>query len=147
MSVHSYSRCWLHMIWATKNREKVLNREARKKVSAHLTENAKVKEIYMKINYVNAEHIHTLIDLPTKYTIEDVSKLLKGELSYWINQNDIISNKFSWGRGYGAFSVSHSNVSKVAEYIAKQEEHHKKMTFLEEYRSFVENYGLVWFDD
>lgn len=148
MSLHSYSRCWLHIIWATKNREKLLiNREARKKVSAHLYENAKEKKIYMKINYVNAEHVHALIDLPTNYTIEDVSKLLKGELSYWINQNDIILNKFSWGRGYGAFSVSHSNVSKVAEYIAKQEEHHKKITFMEEYKSFVEKYGLVWYDD
>lgn len=101
----------------------------------------------MKINYVNADHVHSLIDLPTKYSIEDVAKLLKGELSFWINENDIIPNKFSWGRGYGAFSVSHSIVAKVAEYIAKQEEHHKTMTFLEEYRGFVKKYGLVWYDD
>lgn len=147
MSVHSYSRCWLHMIWATKNRQRVSDREARKVISAHLNENAKEKEIYVKINYMNADHIHALIDLPTKYSIEDIAKLLKGELSYWINQNDIIPNKFSWGRGYGAFSVSHSIVSKVAEYIAKQEKHHKKMTFQQEYRSFVEKYGLVWHDD
>ena len=147
MSVHSYSRCWLHLLWATKNRQNALVRGAREKVSAHLYENAKEKEIYLKINYVNSDHIHTLIDLPTKYSIEDVAKLLKGELSYWINQNDIIPNKFSWGRGYGAFSVSHSNVSKVAEYIAKQEEHHKKITFQQEYKGFVEKYGLVWYND
>ena len=147
MSLHSYSRCWLHMIWATKNRQKVLDKQARKMVSDHLSENAKEKDIYMKINYVNADHVHSLIDLPTKYSIEDVAKLLKGELSFWINQNDIIPDKFSWGRGYGVFSVSHSIVAKVAEYIATQEEHHKTMTFLEEYKDFVENYGLVWRDD
>lgn len=147
MSLHSYSRCWLHIIWATKNRIKLLNKEAGKRVSAHLTENAKKKEIYMRINYVNTDHVHALIDLPTKYSIEDIAKLLKGESSFWINQNNIIPNKFSWGRGYGAFSVSHSNVSKVAEYIANQEEHHKKMTFIQEYRSFAEKYGLVWYDD
>jgi len=147
MSLHSYSRCWLHMIWATKNRQKVLDKQARKMISAHLSENAKEKDIYMKINYVNADHVHSLIDLPTKYSIEDVAKLLKGELSFWINHNDIIPGKFSWGRGYGVFSVSDSMVAKVAEYIATQEEHHKTMTFLEEYKGFVENYGLVWHDD
>lgn len=70
MSLHSYSRCWLHIIWATKNREKLfINREARKEVSAHLYKNAMDKDIYMKINYINADHVHSLIDLPTKYSI------------------------------------------------------------------------------
>ena len=99
MSVHSYSRCWLHLLWATKNRQNSLVKEARKKVSAHLYENAKEKEIYMKINYVNADHVHTLIDLPTKYSIEDVAKLLKGELSYWINQMFIYFFRTSFKRG------------------------------------------------
>ena len=65
MSVHSYSRCWIHLIWGTLNREKLLNREAAARLSRYLTEYADTKGVYMKINYVNADHIHALLDLPT----------------------------------------------------------------------------------
>ena len=147
MSTHSYSRCWLHLIWATLNRERSLKKSAAIKLSGFLYEYSQSKDIYMKINYVNAEHVHALIDLPTKYSIEDTMKLLKGASSHWINQERIIAAKFSWGRGYGAFSVSQSNVNDVSKYIANQEEHHRKKTFAEEYEKFVRVYGLEWRDD
>ena len=61
-----------------------------------------------------------MIDLPTRYSIEEVIKLFKGGSSYWINHSQIIKGKFAWGGGYGAFSVSHSDVARVARYIANQ---------------------------
>lgn len=97
----------------------------------------------MKINYVNPEHVHALIDLPTSLAIQDVVQLFKGASSHWINKEGILPRKFSWGRGYGAFSVSHSGVDAVAKYIANQEEHHRKKTFQQEYEAFVRAYGLV----
>jgi hypothetical protein len=72
---------------------------------------------------------------------------LKGGFSFWINENNLVNGKFSWGRGYGAFSVSQSNVSEVAKYIAGQEEHHRKASFLEEHQKFVERYDLKWHDE
>ena len=72
----------------------------------------------MKINYFNAEHTHALIDLPTNMSIEQVVHLLKGSSSHWINQNRLCRGNFACGRGYGAFSVSHSDVDRVANYIA-----------------------------
>jgi len=143
MSRHSYTRCWLHMIWGTLRREKLLPREARKKVSKYLYEYAEEKRIYMKINYVNADHVHALIDLPTNLSIEDAFKLLKGSSSHWINGNDLIPGKFAWGRGYAGFSVSHSNAASVGEYIADQESHHRRKTFREEYEQFIRKHGLV----
>jgi hypothetical protein len=71
----------------------------------------------MKINYVNADHVHALVDLPTAFSIGELMQLLKGSSSHWINANDIMTGKFAWGRGYGAFSVSESNVDQVARYI------------------------------
>ena len=76
----------------------------------------------MKINHFNADHTHALIDLPTHYSIEEVIKLFKGGSSYWINHNQLMKGRFAWGGGYGAFSVSHSDVGRVASYIANQEE-------------------------
>jgi putative transposase len=144
MSVHSYSRCWLHLTWATLKRERLLSKPAAAKLSGFLDVYAKSKDIYVRINYVNAEHVHALIDLPTKYSIEETVKLLKGASSHWINQNRVVLGKFSWGRGYGAFSVSQSNLDNVAKYIADQEQHHRKKTFAEEYETFVRAYGLQW---
>ena len=147
MSTHSYSRLWTHLIWETLSREPMLDKRAAAKTSQFLNKYALKKGIYMKINYVNADHTHALIDLPTNICIEDVIKLLKGSSSHWINQNRIIKGKFFWGRGYGAFSVSHSDVERVARYIANQEQHHRKQTFAEEYELFVERYGLEWRDE
>jgi REP element-mobilizing transposase RayT len=101
----------------------------------------------MKINYVNAEHTHALIDLPTNMCVENVIKLFKGSSSHWINQNRVIRSRFAWGRGYGAFSVSQSDVARVARYIANQERHHQKQSYADEYELFVKRYGLEWHDE
>lgn len=144
MSTHSYSRLWTHLIWETLGRARLLDKPASAKASLFLKEYAFEKGIYMKINYFNADHTHALIDLPTRYSIEDVIKLLKGGSSYWINHNGLLRSRFAWGIGYGAFSVSHSDVARVAAYIANQEEHHRKRTYSEEYATFVKRYGLEW---
>ena len=112
MTLHSYSRCWIHLVWATLNREKLLARQARTQVSQYLYNYAKSKSIPMEVNFVNADHVHALIDLPSGKTIEEVMKFLKGASSHWINQERITPAKFSWGRGYGAFSVSQSQVGE-----------------------------------
>ena len=90
MSLHSYSRCWLHLIWGTLNREKILPKEAAARVSRYLNEYAEGKSVYMKINYVNADHVHALIDLPTGLSIEELMQLLKGSSSHWINANNVL---------------------------------------------------------
>lgn len=147
MSMHSYSRCWVHLIWGTLNREKLLHNEVAARVSGYLSEYAETNEIYMKINYVNADHVHALVDLPTGQSIEKVIQLIKGSSSHWINANNVIARKFAWGRGYGVFSVSESNIGQVAAYIAGQEQHHRMRTFAEEFKEFVDRHGLQWKDE
>ena len=65
MSVHSYTKLWLHLIWGTNNRERILNEKAAKTVSEYLFNYSREKKIFMHVNYVNPEHVHALIDLPT----------------------------------------------------------------------------------
>jgi len=147
MSVHSYSRCWIHLIWGTVNREKLLNKAAAARVSCWLSQYADEQGVYMKINYVNADHVHALVDLPTSLSIEKLIQLLKGSSSHWVNSNNLITGKFAWGRGYGAFFVSESNVDQVARYIAQQEEHHRVRSFAEELKEFIDRHGLRWEDE
>ena len=82
-----------------------------------------------------------LVDLPTNLSVEDCIKLLKGGSSFYINKERITKTKFSWGKGYGAFSVSASQLKNVIEYIRNQEEHHKTKGFTEEYELFMKMYG------
>ncbi|MDQ6632205.1 MAG: IS200/IS605 family transposase, partial [Verrucomicrobiota bacterium] len=117
MSTHAYSRCWLHLIWGTHKRERLLSPEVAIRVSGFLTDYANKNGIYLKINFVNADHVHALIDLPTGTTIEQVVKLFKGASSHWINEQDLIPGKFAWGRRYGCFSVSQSDLNRVCAYI------------------------------
>lgn len=148
MSLHSYSKCWVHLIWCTLNREPILStKEIRKKVSDYLFKYCSEKNIYMKTNYVNNEHVHSLIDLPTNLSIEELMHLIKGSSSHWINENKLCLQKFHWGRGYAAFSISESNISKVVKYIEEQEEHHRAKSFLEEYQSFISMYGLRYIQE
>ena len=142
--MHSYSRCWIHVIWGTLNREKLLNKEAAACLSHYLTEHVATKSIYMKINFVNADHVHALVDLPTNLSIEELIQLLKGSSSHWVNANNLLRGKFAWGRGYGAFSVSESNVKRVAAYISGQGEHHRIRTFADELHEFIKRHGLRW---
>ena len=144
MSLHSYSRCWIHLVWATLDREKVLNKEVARALSRHLADYTKMKNVYMKINHVNPDHVHALIDLPTGLSIENVVQLLKGSSSHWLNANRLATGRFAWGRGYGAFSVSQSNLEQVVAYIEGQQKHHRVRSFAEEFRQFARRHGLQW---
>lgn len=147
MALHSYSRVWLHLVWATLDRRPLLNTDAAVKLSAHLYDYSKSKGIYMKINFVNPDHVHALIDLPVSLAIEDALQLLKGESSHWVNEQNLVPGRFGWQRGYGAFSVSQSGLDEVCSYIAGQEEHHRKLSFVDELKLFVKRYGLVWHEE
>ena len=129
------------------NREKLLNKEAGARLSRYLSEYADTKGVYMKINYVNADHVHMLVDLPTGLSIEELIQLLKGSSSHRVNANNILRGKFAWGRGYDAFSVSESNLAQIAAHIAGQEEHHRVRTFADELQEFIERHGLRWQND
>jgi len=142
MAQHAYSKCLVHMVWGTKKRKPVLKQDVRVKLSKYYYQYAESKEIYMHINFVNADHVHVLIDLPRQLALQKVAKLLKGSSSFWINKNRFTEMKFNWARGYGAFSVSASGLKKVKAYIRNQEEHHRERSFIEELDSFLSVYGL-----
>jgi REP element-mobilizing transposase RayT len=81
--------------------------------------------------------VHALVSLGADQAISKVAQLLKGESSHWVNQQKITPTPFEWQDEYCALSVSESGVEAVRRYIERQEEHHRKKTFGEEYEEFV----------
>lgn len=137
-----YIRIWVHLIWSTKNREKLINKQLKPMLLNHIIENAKQKKIYLdKINCVE-EHCHCLISLGASQSISKVAFLLKGESSHWVNENERSPIYFEWQDEYIAVSVSESQIEKVRAYIINQEEHHRKKSFQEEYDLFMEKFGF-----
>ena len=132
LSQMPYYNIWIHLIWSTKKRRKLIRKNIKQKLYDHILENAKGKNIY--IDHINGieDHVHLLISLKPEQSISKVVQLIKGESSHWLNKSNLIEMRFEWQEEYIALSVSKSLLSKVRSYIQDQEKHHSKRLFKEE---------------
>ena len=142
-----YVKVWIHLVWSTKNRQPFLKDDIRPTVFQHMRDNAKKKDIFLDFINGYREHVHALVSLGTEQTISNIVKLMKGESSYWINQNNLIDLKFEWQHEYFAVSVCESLLDKTRDYIRNQEEHHRKKPFDDEFELMLEKYGFQRFED
>jgi REP element-mobilizing transposase RayT len=139
----SLSRLWTHLIFSTKNRFPFLvDRVLRAEMHAFLAEMLRTHGCETLIVGGVEDHAHSLFALSRMQTIANVVKETKRTSSNWIKEASPKLAKFHWQGGYAAFSVSQSNVQEVMRYIENQEEHHKRVTFQDEYRSFLKAYGI-----
>jgi len=138
----SYVRIWVHLVFSTKNREPFLSAKIRSDVHRHIIQNCKEKNIFLQAINGYKEHIHCLISLGKEQSIAEISQLIKGESSFWINKNQLIEEKFIWQDDYFAVSVSESMVKSIINYIRNQENHHSKKSFSEESDEFINKYGF-----
>lgn len=137
----SYVRIWVHLVFATKNRQPFLTKEIRVKLHQHIIENCKKKDIFLQAINGYTEHLHCLISLGKEQSIAKVAQLIKGESSLWINKEQLTEEKFMWQDDYFANSVSESQIEKVVNYIKNQEQRHSKKSFDDEVNVFMKIYG------
>lgn len=90
------------------------------------------------------DHVHALFALSRNYSIAEIVKEIKRTSSRWIKEKSPTQKKFSWQSGYGAFSVSQSHLEQVIHYIERQEEHHRRATFQDEFRAFLKKYDVEY---
>ena len=90
------------------------------------------------------DHVHILTSLPKTMALADFMRTIKAESSKWIKTLNPYYGGFAWQEGYGAFSVSASVLQNVVHYIRNQAEHHKTLTFLDEYKMFLKAYGIEY---
>jgi REP element-mobilizing transposase RayT len=141
---HSFNRIWIHAIWATKGRMPLINQTIEQSVYQFISDQFREQGCPVRIINGMPDHIHCLFLLTPKKSIADVIKQIKGSSSHFINQNNIIPERFAWQTGYAAFSVSESVVEKVFKYIKNQKQHHTKRTkntFKQGYNMILKLYG------
>ncbi len=143
MSTHSHVKVWIHLVWGTLDHEHILNKKLRIDLFQHIVSYSQKNEVFIGKLNIQPEHVHVLLSLPVEKTVSQIAKNLKGESSHWINENNLIPGKFRWQRGYGAYSISASQLNTVKNYIENQNEHHQKNSFSEEFEEWARRYG-VW---
>jgi len=143
----SYVKIWVHLVFSTKTRDAFLSKNIRHSVQQHIIFNCKEKDIYLQAINGYTDHLHCLISLGKDQSIAQISRLIKGESSHWINKNQLIKEKFVWQDDYFAVSVSESQVEKVTNYIKAQEAHHANKPFSEEVEEFISKYGFSLIKD
>jgi len=142
----SLTKLYIHCIWSTKNRERILNTESRKKIFSHIEKNCLKKDINLLEINGYTDHVHILIDLNPAMSLADAINLIKGESSHWINENNIIPGGFKWQKRYSAFSVSNSIKVKVINYVRNQETHHKEISYLDEVKKFYKEFEIEFYE-
>lgn len=141
---NTYSQVYLQFVFAVKNRNSLINDAWRTELYKYISGVIKNKgHKQLALNGIS-NHLHLFIGFEISQAIPEFIKDVKVSSSIWINQNKFTNDKFAWQEGYGVFSYSHSQIDKVIQYINKQESHHRKKTFSEEYRLFLERFNIPY---
>lgn len=141
---HTLAQLYSHLIFSTKDRVPHLDADLKPKLFAYL--GGILNELHARPILINgpADHVHMLVATPATLALSEMMRIVKTNSSKWVHETWPNRRGFGWQTGYGAFSVSHSNVRDVERYIARQEEHHRRMTFQEEYVAFLNRHGIEY---
>ena len=139
----AYTNLLTHIVFSTKDRRQSLTENVRPRVHQYLGGIVRnIKGTTITTGGV-ADHVHMLVELPPSVAISDAIRVIKSNSSKWIHEELDGLSSFQWQQKYGAFSVSRSNLARVAKYIDSQEEHHQKATFEGEFRGLLKRHGIM----
>jgi len=139
---NTYTQIHIQAVFAVKNRTGLIQGRWKDELYKYITGIIQTHD--HKLLAINGmpDHLHVFFGMRPIQSLSELMQDIKGSSSKWINEKKFIKEKFEWQQGYGAFSYSKSQVSTVIAYIQNQELHHQKLTFLEEYKSFLEKFEI-----
>ncbi len=138
----THTNLLFHVVYSTKYRHNLITTELQSRLYEYVGGIVREqKGVLLEMGGIQ-DHVHLLAKLSPTIAISDVLRIIKANSSKWVNETFELSRPFAWQRGFGAFSVSASNTDEVSHYIRNQEQHHRKLTFREEYRLFLSRHGI-----
>ena len=141
---HSYVSNLVHYIFSTKERFPLIDSELESRLWPYMGGIARDNGMKALAVGGTTDHVHTLLSLPATLSAAKAIQLIKGGSSKWVHDRLPRYRKFAWQDGYGAFSVSASQVKSVISYIDCQKEHHRKKTFEEEFLEFIDRHDVAY---
>jgi REP element-mobilizing transposase RayT len=141
---HTSANVLVHFIFSTRQRTSLIHPDIEPDLHSYL--GGIVREMGGAALAINgcSDHIHMLVRVPPVHSIAEVARVVKANSSRWVHERWPQHRRFGWQTGYGAFSVSESNVVAVTKYVAGQHEHHKKTSFQEEFVAFLKKNGIAY---
>ena len=136
---HSYVQNIVHLVFSTKERRKLIPAEFQSDLWAYVTGICKKNEIFVHAVGGMDDHIHSLIQIPSTLALAKAVLTIKSNSSRWAHER---GKRVEWQEGYGAFSVSASNLPVVEQYVRNQAAHHRKMSFEEEFAALLKKHGV-----
>ena len=138
----TYTQTLYHLVFATKDRRPVLSDVRRNDLFRYV--NGIIKHDRCKPVWINGvrDHIHILSSLHPTLALADLVKDIKVASTIWVKENHVFLNFESWQEGYGAFTYSLSDEPELIAYLKQQEDHHRRVTFEEEYRKLLTDAGI-----
>ncbi|EGV44611.1 IS200/IS605 family transposase [Bizionia argentinensis JUB59] len=143
---NTYTQIHIQVVFAVQNRQSIIKNEWKVELYKYMT--GIIQNNGHKVLQINGmpDHIHILFGMRPTQSLSDLMKDLKQHSSKWINNRSLVSGRFSWQSGYGAFSYSKSDLGRVLNYIKNQEQHHKSVDLHEEYLQLLKEFN-VEFDE
>lgn len=139
---NTYTSLYYHIIFSTKNRVSYIKPEIEQRVWTYVGGIARRHNMTALQVGGMEDHLHALVMAPPTLSPSQMAQYLKGDSSKWIHEEFPELSDFAWQDGYGAFTVSKSNLDEVISYIQNQRQHHQKRTFQEEYLEFLRKHGV-----
>jgi len=141
---NTYTQIHLQLVFAVKYRAALIHKSWKDELYKYIT--GIIQANNHKLLGINGieDHIHILIGFRTHQSLADLLQDVKASSSKWINERRFTKSKFHWQDGYGAFSYSRSHLKNVLTYIENQEVHHKKINFLDEYKSLLKKFEVEY---
>ena len=140
----SYVSSYHHCVFSTKERRPFITAPLKERLWPFLGGIARQNKMKaLEIDGV-ADHVHILLSTPATMPIAKAMQLIKGGSSKWIHESFPEQRSFAWQEKYGAFSVSVSQLETIISYLKNQEEHHRKMTFQEEFTALLKKHKIEY---
>ena len=142
----SYTNLLYHIVFSTKDRRPLIMPDYESRLYDYIGGTIRgMGGITLEMNGTK-DHVHLLTKLRPDLALSDVLRNLKANASGWMHDVFPEAKNFAWQRGYGAFTVSDSNVEEVRRYIRDQKDHHKKLSFRDEFIQFMKANGIEYDD-
>lgn len=141
---NTYTQIHLQLIFAVKYRAAMIQNSWKQELYKYIT--GIIQGNTHKLVTINgvADHLHILIGMRPNQSLSDLMQDIKTDSSKWINKKGFTNSHFNWQDGYGAFSYGQSQLNNVIQYIQNQEQHHKKISFVDEYKSFLKLFEIEY---
>jgi REP element-mobilizing transposase RayT len=135
---NTYSQIYVHIVFAVKGRRNLIQKDWREELYRHITGTIQNKRNKLIAIGGIEDHIHILIGLNPSQVISDLVRDVKVSSTFFVNRKGFVMGRFNWQEGFGAFTISRTDIPRVARYIQNQEQHHKKQSFESEYKKILE---------